>query len=236
MWSRVVPWLLAALFAPASAFAVSVGTYILSSHPDGNQNPPPYGLRLDGLLTGSSGEEYTFDFNHASSDMKLTWNGSMIHIFGTAFGGEDNGAGYAPSTTAVWTIDFTYNAGVSTSANGGVDDVVVNAHHQNFGTLSGALGDFALRDHTDGVLSFTFGDEDGSGHREFNGISGWGWLDYCNTDVHECAQDGTDWVPTHITASDWLFTATPVPVPAAVWLFGSGLIGLACIARRRKAA
>lgn len=27
----------------------------------------------------------------------------------------------------------------------------------------------------------------------------------------------------------------PVPVPAAVWLFGSGLIGLAGIARRRKA-
>lgn len=29
--------------------------------------------------------------------------------------------------------------------------------------------------------------------------------------------------------------ASPVPVPAAVWLFGSGLIGLAGIARRKKA-
>jgi hypothetical protein len=28
---------------------------------------------------------------------------------------------------------------------------------------------------------------------------------------------------------------TPVPVPAAIWLFGSGLIGLAGIARRRAA-
>jgi len=27
----------------------------------------------------------------------------------------------------------------------------------------------------------------------------------------------------------------PVPVPAAVWLFGSGLIGLVGVARRKKA-
>jgi len=31
-------------------------------------------------------------------------------------------------------------------------------------------------------------------------------------------------------------TTSEVPVPAAVWLFGSGLVGLAGIARRRKAA
>jgi hypothetical protein len=43
---------------------------------------------------------------------------------------------------------------------------------------------------------------------------------------------------------DWLFTATEstgfppafVPVPAAVWLFGSGLPDLVDIARRKQAA
>ena len=34
---------------------------------------------------------------------------------------------------------------------------------------------------------------------------------------------------------DTLFDVTPVPVPAAVWLFGSGLVGLAGFARRKKA-
>ena len=34
----------------------------------------------------------------------------------------------------------------------------------------------------------------------------------------------------------WKGTVNPVPIPAAVWLFGSGLIGLVGIARRKKAA
>ena len=32
------------------------------------------------------------------------------------------------------------------------------------------------------------------------------------------------------------FSATPVPIPAAIWLLGSGLIGLVGIGRRRRAA
>jgi probable HAF family extracellular repeat protein len=34
----------------------------------------------------------------------------------------------------------------------------------------------------------------------------------------------------------WLATISPVPVPGAIWLFGSGLLGLVGMARRKKAA
>jgi len=36
-------------------------------------------------------------------------------------------------------------------------------------------------------------------------------------------------------AQFFAFEAAPVPLPAAVWLFGAGLLGLAGVARRRRA-
>lgn len=43
---------------------------------------------------------------------------------------------------------------------------------------------------------------------------------------------GTDFVGEYNSGS-WHLRETAVPVPAAAWLFGSGLIGLAAVARRR---
>src|SRR6056297_4288655 len=65
--------------------------YDLSNHPDSAMAPPPYGLRLDGLLTGDSNDEYTFDFENASSAMSMIWDkgADTLTISGTAYGGED---------------------------------------------------------------------------------------------------------------------------------------------------
>jgi hypothetical protein len=67
---------------------------------------------------------------------------------------------------------------------------------------------------------------------------------YCGTLVSS-GQVGSDWGGFFGAAVNerWNVTITfvspletVVPVPAAVWLFGSGLLGLAGIARRKKKA
>lgn len=41
---------------------------------------------------------------------------------------------------------------------------------------------------------------------------------------------------TSVTSTSFSGSITPVPIPAAIWLFGSGLLGMIGIARRRKKA
>jgi len=50
------------------------------------------------------------------------------------------------------------------------------------------------------------------------------------------SQDPTGTIPPNcdFDPSGNLCGAPPIPVPAAVWLFGSGLLGLVGVARRRK--
>lgn len=82
---------------------------------------------------------------------------------------------------------------------------------------SGDVGGLTLTGKQNGAgLAFLFLND---GHRlpGTTGISGRGWLQGAGT-------------------NDFLFTASAVPVPAAIWLFGTALIGLVGFSKRRKAA
>jgi len=52
-----------------------------------------------------------------------------------------------------------------------------------------------------------------------------------NNDIVNGEWGGTGGIPSNM----WTASRSAVPIPAAVWLFGSGLFGLVGIARRKKA-
>ena len=216
---------IAGTHAHAGMTDISTGTYTLHNHPDGGAAAPHYGLRLDELfdLTPSH-DVFTFDFDDEQSDMTLAYDGSTIHISGVAVGGHDVGSHYdtAHPTFGLYEIDFAYDAGVKPAA--GDDDVIVDAaNHANSGTITAPTGDvISLVDERGGhPFSFRFGDEPhDAGHRGFDGISGWGWLNHGPDPTH------------HVYASDFLFTAEAVPAPGAAAAFA--IAGLAATRRRRR--
>jgi len=103
---------------------------------------------------------------------------------------------------------------------------------------------------TDGTLGFTF--LYGTANQEFvgdvmstvSGITGAGQTGAFGSETSAAVNTSDPYSLTilatiehtganQITSFDAI--ATPVPVPAAVWLFGSGLLGLVGVARRRRA-
>lgn len=217
---------LAALAGTASGAVIAPGTYQLHNHPDGNAQPPQYGMRLDELFNATGNHDiFTFDFNHASSDMRLDYNGSTIHIYGHSWGGRDTGSGYANDVyRGVYGIDFTYTLGVTPNLGGDDDLGVVPPSMRNFGTITAPLvvgsGPITLADKDSDGYTFRFGDENNDlGHRGFSGISGWGWL------IHHFPNQ------PHVADSDWLFTAELIPAPGAVSVLAMGLLAAG---RRRR--
>jgi len=223
---------LATFTAPVSADTILPGLYRLQNHPDANQTPPSYGARFDELYNATSDHDvFTLDFDDIQSAAFLTVNAGLnqIRIFGQAFGGRDIGNDYANDIyRGIYLFDFTYTFSVENTP--GDDDLwVKDASLSNAGTLTAPASAggtiFNLTDQKMGDYSFRFGDEDNdAGHRNFDGLSGWGWLNYLT-------QDGPR---DHVASTDWIFTASYIiPTPGALALFGTA--GLFLIRRNSRA-
>jgi len=213
----------AGLSMSASGAIIETGVYQLSNHPDGSANPPLYGLRLDELFNATSGHDiFTFDFDHASSNMRMNYTGAEIHIYGVVWGGRDTGSAHANDQyLGLYTVDMRYELGVR-NANADDDIVVDTANRSNNGFIiaPNTNDKIPLVDERMGGYSFRFGDEDNNqGHRGHPGLSGWGWL------THNPATN------PHVAASDFLFTATLIPTPGAIALAG---LALFTAGRRRR--
>ncbi len=236
--------LLFGFLAPfAGADLVEPGIYTLANHPSGNAADPHYGFRLDELIDVTSSHDiFTFDFDHVRSNMRMnvvdTGSGLYeIRIFGEAFGGLDIGQIHDPNHSGVWTIDFTYKLATLLPSTG--REVTAGSRIQDRGNgpelfrNEGSIRQ--IEDFNGNALtsppSIGLWDEAGSNsytfrldhnHRGHAGLSGWGWVNHTVPD-------------NHVYASDWLFTANPIPAPGAALL---GLMGMFVIDRfrRRKTA
>lgn len=224
---------LALLACAGLANASVITTFTLSDHPDGNANPPGYGLRFDGLFGGRGGATggittFSIDAGHARLrviDDTGTGGGLTIRIWGTVYGGEDTGSGYGYGE-GFYDIDMTYMMNVTASGTGWI---VTGANVDNAGSIVSqgnadvAAGEtFHFTDKADGSgNSFLFKQDEHrlAGHPQA-GQGYWvgrGW---------HMSDDGRN----HLTR-DWLFLGTLVPTPGALGLLG--VAGLAGLRRRR---
>lgn len=225
--SALVALTVAAFLLPAWAAAgvIPAGDYPLLNHPDGNQAPPFYGVRLDNLHDDGV---FLFDVACAACDITLEYDGAdTIHISGSAFGGHKDGNGFRADDpfSGLYEFDFTFRNVMPVGGDtGGFQDIGTQEDPDNNGTLSFAALDLTwdLRDKQgDNPFSFRFGDgDDGLGHRGAPGISGWGWL--------LVKPDGASDYEMLDGSQDWLFT-TPEP-GTLVWM----ALGLTALAFRRR--
>lgn len=210
---------LAATTMAASAGGLLIGEYKLGDHPDGAQNPPPYGLRLDNVMgPGVS----TFSIGHHDDTILSVYDDGgviSINIKGTLFGGlTNNSGGYISADD--YSIDFTYNLNVSDEGNGWEVNTFDTANAGTMVNLT-TLDSTTLygKDNAAGLVFSFLAD----GHRLSGDNSSWvgrGWV--TNKSDGSAAGSGSQ---------DWLFTATSIPAPGAFALFGLG--GLIASRRRR---
>ena len=199
------------LFFSFNAFAI---TYTLDNHPDGTETnkgpdaPNHYGLRLDFPFAGSVNDNNAADRTFSVISLTLEYDPD------------------APTPTAVMTGTISRNSNPADIYN--VNHVFsgVTPHSSGNGfeatggklTLSGGLdaainGMYDSKQNGSGIAFALLHD----GHRVPGSTApvARGWLMAAGT-------------------NDWLLTATVVPLPAAAWLFISGLAGLGLIRRRKQ--
>jgi hypothetical protein len=176
---------------------------------------------LDSILDDNKTSNYglqSFGFNVSGAAALLTVDDVINLPTGTSkdwsakANSNQNGFGNFDMTVVAGerldpTLTFSTNLGLDQSATDSIlDYVATNTDGFVFAAHISGFEDLNPNPPVDGCVDLNPPDED--------------WSPQCNilTSVY--------------VATDSL---TPVPVPAAVWLFGSGLLGLAGIARRRNA-
>lgn len=143
-----------------------------------------------------------------------------LNILGSAFTGNVDGGG----------VNFSYDSSILNVISISIDEAVWD--FGGFGISTGAIDNFTGT--VDGIMVNTFSVVTGSfdvATIQFQAIgAGTSALNLVEYALNPWASGGALINP--IMASSSLTVLQSVPIPAAVWLFGSGLLGLIGLARR----
>jgi hypothetical protein len=139
--------------------------------------------------------------------LDISWTGDMAldSIYLATTDPADNGGGLFPGE---WEPVSSFFSGVDSTGPGSISGLYV-------GNFAGVIGDQAIA-----RLNFTTG----------AGFSG----STISMDAAAIGGTWSSWISGDFTNTYEGATINAVPVPAALWLFGSGLIGLVGVARRRR--
>ena len=183
----------------------------------------------DGLITrdDSTGLDWLdlTETNNTSRDYVLTQLGS---------GGLFDGWRYATSTevVALWADNFGIDLGLGASPSSPTVDPGVQMAASFLGNIINetypGFYDYGTTGVTSTVSTNYYPQYDLLGAYHQIGSPSTSYLTRTNSSLATSSSQGD--------AGHYLVQTSPVPVPAAVWLFGSGLLGLIGIARSKKAA
>lgn len=201
----------------ANAAIVENQQYFLLDHPDGGLvgSHGPYGLRIDAIAP-PVGAGPTFSTQLGGASAILEWTGTTASIMGTLWNN---------TTSTLWTVDQQFTDVVAVS-----------------GGFQAGAGTLTLIDEMDNMFVFDATPTgnvfvaDDSGHRcgshmDCGPLVARGWV------IPKYGDFEKDYYGKIIPGTnDWLVQLTPVPVPAALPLLISGLLGFTFFSRRKATA